>query len=865
VIVANGYPLLERESVLGLLESHLERAAQGEGRLVLLRGEAGAGKTAVVRRFADRAASGARVLIGGCDPLSTPDPLGPVLDVVAELSAEMDRTVAEALAGRTAPHTVFRTLFDELRTHPRPTVMVIEDLHWADGATCDLLRYLSRRIGAVPVLLLGTYRDDEIGGRHPLTVLLGDLAGSATVHRANVEPLSRSAVATLAADLPVDPANLYQTSGGNPFFVTELISSASQEIPASVSDVVLGRLARLDDEARAVAEAVAVIGSPAELRLVEELVPTGAGAANATLASGLLRPDGAGIGFRHELARMAVWASIPGYRRMRLHGQVLAALRSEQPRREELARLAYHAEQAGDGAAALEFAPAAAAHAEGLQAHAEAAAQYQRALRYAGSEPADRRAPLLEGHGVAAFRAGDTEAAIASLQTAVELRHQLGDRLREGDDLRWLAHMLRTAGRMVESSTAADAAERILTALPPSRELGEVYVLRCLELSYRADVDATATYARRATELAVLLGAPRLEVQARYYVTRAEVTRSGAGWDELECALEAAAQAGVDEHTGFLFMTASAVASLHRDQRGRSVMRRAEEFCASHEMLTYLLATRAHGTLHPLHRGRWSEASDTAAEILAHPRAAPIVRPPALAALGLVRARRGDPDADEPLDEAAQLLEPGFILHLNPVWEARAEAAWLRGDHAKAEAEARRGLAALTPRSDAWLCGALMRWVRLAGGEPPPFPAAEPFALELCGDWRGAAAVWERLDCPYDAALARLDGDVPALLRALQTFESLGARPAAAIANARLRDRGVRPGSRGPRSSTRVDPHGLTARQREILELVADGLTDPQVAAQLYLSAKTVNHHVTAVLAKLGVHTRADAIRKVAG
>ncbi len=143
-------------------------------------------------------------------------------------------------------------------------------------------------------------------------------------------------------------------------------------------------------------------------------------------------------------------------------------------------------------------------------------------------------------------------------------------------------------------------------------------------------------------------------------------------------------------------------------------------------------------------------------------------------------------------------------------------------------------------------------------------PSARKSALELSGDLQGAALAWVRLDCPYDAALAQLASDDPSALgRALETFESLGAYATAARARARLRELGVRTGQRGPRSSTRADSHGLTARQREIFDLVAEGLTDTQIAARLHLSAKTVNHHVGAVLTKLDVHTRAEAVRKL--
>jgi DNA-binding NarL/FixJ family response regulator len=153
--------------------------------------------------------------------------------------------------------------------------------------------------------------------------------------------------------------------------------------------------------------------------------------------------------------------------------------------------------------------------------------------------------------------------------------------------------------------------------------------------------------------------------------------------------------------------------------------------------------------------------------------------------------------------------------------------------------------------------------MHITGGQPPPVRCAQIFTLELAGDWDAAAQTWAQRGCGYDAALAQLAGDVPALAQALRAFESLGARPAAAIAKARLRAQGARYGTRGPRPGTRANPHGLTNRQLEILGLVRDGLTGPQIAARLHISPKTADHHVTAILAKLGVRSRAEAARKL--
>jgi len=170
--------LLERGPYLVQLNALLRQAASGQGSLILVTGEAGIGKTALIHQFGRSAEKEARVLIGACDPLSTPRPLGPLVDIASVLDGEL----ADLLDRETPRDRIFRSFLSSLASARRPTVVVFEDLHWADQATLDLILFLSRRLTSVPALVVATYRDDEVGPRHPLQIVLGDLATGATVH-----------------------------------------------------------------------------------------------------------------------------------------------------------------------------------------------------------------------------------------------------------------------------------------------------------------------------------------------------------------------------------------------------------------------------------------------------------------------------------------------------------------------------------------------------------------------------------------------------------------------------------------------------------------------------------------------------------
>src|SRR5262249_36794759 len=276
-------------------------------------------------------------------------------------------------------HEVVAALADESR-RPAPTIFVLEDVHWADEATLDVLRLLSRKLEAFPALVLASYRDDELDRAALLRIVLGELATSERAARVKLFPLSPGAVAQLAEPRDLDPDELYRKTGGNPFFVVEAIAASADEIPDTVRDAVFARAARLSAPAKEVLEAVAVVPPHAELRLVEALVGDAMQALNECLAAGMLTTDANGIVFRHELARLAVEGSIGPARKLELHRRALASLAAEPATAQDLARLAHHAEAAGDAEAVLRFAPAAGARAAALGAYREASAPYARPL-----------------------------------------------------------------------------------------------------------------------------------------------------------------------------------------------------------------------------------------------------------------------------------------------------------------------------------------------------------------------------------------------------------------------------------------------------------------------------------------------------
>lgn len=850
--------LLERSRQLSALGDSLEAVqTESRGRIVLVGGEAGVGKTALLHRFCDEQLSSVRILWGNCEALFAPHPLGPLLEVAELTGGELE----EHVRGDTRPHEVATALTRELGSRA-PTILVIEDVHWADEATLDVLRLLGRRIEAVPALAVASYRDDELERTHPLRIVLGDLTTRQTVDRLKVQCLSPEAVAELAEPHGIDADKLYGNTGGNPFFVTEVLAAGEEEIAPTVRDAVLSRAARLSPGATALLETVAVVPPRIELWLLEAL----AGEAlelEECLSSGMLVHEPDGIAFRHELARLAIEESVPPNRSAVLHQRALAALASPPTGNLDLARLAHHAKAAGDAKAVLQFAPAAAERAASLGAHREAAAQYGRALRFADRLPLETQAELLERRSYECYLTDQFDDAINDQKKALEIQRRLADRSAEGVALCTLARRVWCAGRTAEAAEASSQAVALLREFPPGRELAMAYGVASSVSMNSEDAEGAASWGARALELAESLDDTDLVVYALNSIgTMKLLSGDMEGTKALDRSLELAQSAGLEDHAGRAFIHFGWVLARTRAYTLEDRLTAGLEYCSERGLdlwWLYLLAYRARTELD---RGRWDEAADSAGFVLGNPRDAVLLRTIALVVLGLVRARRGDPEAWPLLDEALALTKHNDELqHVAPVAAARAEAAWLEGEHETVAAETEEALDLALKRRSAWVIGELSCWRSRAGVEAQiPPGAAEPYALQLSGDWAQASAAWTKMGCPYEAALALADSDdEDALRRALDELHALGAQPAASLVARRLRERGARGLPRGPRPATQRNPANLTSRELEVLALVAQGLRNGEIAERLFLAEKTVDHHVSAILRKLGVRTRGQA------
>ncbi|MCE0765413.1 AAA family ATPase [Pseudonocardia kujensis] len=853
-------PLLEREEALADLDGALAAAQRGRGRVAVVSGGAGLGKTSVVRAFLAGLDSDVVVREGACDDLLTPRPLGPVHDLGRQAGPALARALAEGDV-----QAVFTALLDELASRA-VTVVVVEDVHWADDASLDALAFLTRRIERLPALLVLTYRDDDVPVEAPLHRVLGGLRTPAAV-RIQLAPLSADAVMRLAGH-PEAGRRVHASTGGNPFFVSELLAAEHEGTPASVSHAVLARVARLPSPTRALLDLLAVVPARTEATLLDVLCPGWPERAAAAEERGVVEWQGDGLAFRHELARRAVEEALPASRARGLHAQVLAALRASGA---DPARLVHHAERAADLDTLAEVAPLAARAAAAAGAHREATAHYRRALELGDRYPDAERADLLEAFTLEASTTCHIGEALQAAERALALREARGEPSGIGRNLRRLSQLSWLRGRRDDMERRLAAALEVLEDQPPGPERAMAYSDLALRIGlYGGRREEAARTADRAVALAKDCADPAAlgHVQGRIGLLNALLDADDA---LLRDCLERARTAGLHLDAGMAYQGLATGAALRRDRAARRWIDEGIDYLQSRDVLGPLQYLRGLQAAHDLADGDWRGAHRRAGWVLAQPEGRGITGVHALQTEALLHLRRGRlPQAVPVLGELWTVAETcGMVQHVAPAACALAEHAELTGEWADVVVPLQEARALAQRLGLAQVASELGFWLVRAGALDPAGTGApepeDPYALAAAGEWRAAAAMWERSGCPFERAHALADSDEEqALLTALDLAVGLGADPLAARIRAKLRASGVQRVPRGPRAETRSNPAGLTARQLEVLSLLREGLTDAEIATRLVLSVKTVNHHVSAVLDKLGVDNRRAAVRVTA-
>jgi len=848
--------LLEREKYLEELEKTFNNLSDRGGFIVLISGEAGIGKTTLVETFLNKIEGKANILWGACDALFTPRPLGPLYDIAAQLK----NGLLNLLNNHASRPVLFQKFLENLQLSKQQNIVIMEDIHWADESTLDLIKYLGRRIGKTNSLLIITYRDDEINSAHPLKLVLGDIPAKDLL-KIKLPLLSEDTVNKIAKTSGIK--ELYKITGGNPFLLSELLVHRDERVPSTIKDSVLTRISRLSENALSLVELVSIIPTHGEKWLINEIISDNYKALEGCINSGILHLEDSSVSFKHELSRMAVEESLSESKRQFLNEKVLQVLLKQEKTEDYFARIIHHAAKANNKEVIINYAPDAAKQASLLGAHRLAADHYNYVLKFADEIPAGKLLDLYEGRSSECFLTGQVQEAINAAGSVIRILKKYPNPEREGEIYRRLSRILWYDCQDEKGEEALDKAIEILETLPPGRQLAMAYSNKSQTYSIREDYENTLSWGNKALALAGKLNDLEIEAHA---LNNIGCCKMSAGEKSGETALLKSLNISLEndfyEHATRAYVNLGSINLQYRNLNAADqYFSKGLEYGNEKDIYVFSLCMAGHYAKTKLNFGSWNEGIELANYVLKHKNVPPGNTVMPLNVLAIIRARRNDPGALKLINECIEMaFKMGEMEKIVSISAAKAEYFWLQGKLLDFANELFSIYLKVLKSPNPWFTGEIAYWVWKSGHlKEIPKIIAEPYKLQIQGKWKEAANLWEGLHCPYEHALALSEGNEEAMKKALEILDRLGASATSQLIKQKMRAQGVRSIPKGPRRTTRKNPSGLTLRQEEILNLLGKGLSNNEIGNKLFISPKTVDHHISAILSKLNIHSRFEA------
>jgi DNA-binding CsgD family transcriptional regulator/tetratricopeptide (TPR) repeat protein len=854
-------PLFERESVLAELQGLLSAFSNGQGRVIAVSGEAGVGKTSVLRTFAKSVPDTFLVLQGCCEDLMASRPLGPLFDMAGRLDPELLNFLAE---GRDHAYVINHMLMAIQRSR-MPVVMIIEDIHWADDATLDLVKFLGRRTASLPLLLLVSHRDDELGRKYAIGRALGSIAPQ-DLRRISLLPLSAAAVSEMARARGRDGGEIHSITNGNPFFVTEILANgAGATIPGSVRDAVWARIERCPIEQRVVLEALSIVPGGGHRDLIHHLVTTPqAEQLDQLIDAGIFVLDGQIIRFRHELARQSTFLLLTESRKRSLHraaGDWLAKHVDAQTL-STLAQRIHHASAAGDGAVVVKLAPDVARRAAHLGAHRQAAQFLALALAYVDQLPPDEAAQVFESWSYESGLAEQIDdRVIDARHKAIALWRQVGRIEKIGLNYRWLSRLHWYRGEADEAKRYAEMAIEILESTSPGPELAWSYSVRSQWAMLNDQFDDAISWGEQAIGLADRFGETEIRVHALNNIGTSlllsnDSVRGRALMDE---SLQLALKHQFHEQAARVYTNMAEYALAVRDlDLAQHYLDDGIAFDTEHDLGSWLHYLRGCNARYLMLRGELEAAEALARDVLEVPDQTRVMQLPATSVLAQVSSRLGRPSAEQELQAVLEIAlatkEPQRIA---PIRIALAERAWISGDMEGARSHVEAAFSA-NHAVHPWDVGELCSWAFRTGQPIVPLPdnVPDPVLQECSGNTQAAADAYGRMGMPFEQAVVLSTIGSGGNYRTLDEINII-------ISSLRNRLKDDTRFHRTQYTAARHHPAGLTFKEQQVLRLLNEGASNALIASKLNRSIRTVEHHVAAVLAKLGINNRQAVVARV--
>ncbi|TMI94120.1 MAG: hypothetical protein E6H06_10015 [Bacteroidetes bacterium] len=855
--------LIERDDFLTSLNNGFKRAASGDGHCFFIVGEAGIGKTSLVKTFLKEIEDECTEYVGACDSLFTPRPLAPLYDLALQINEDWVDKI-ESISSRAE----LFTKFVQVLTHKqRPVVVVFEDIHWADEATLDFVKFFARRISRTKCLFILTCRDEEIKQQLPLRNVLGDLAPD-TFTRLELTPLSRQAVQKLADQKGYDGEDVYSISAGNPFYVNEILASYSSGIPNNVKDSILSVYNRLEEEAKNVWQQLSVIPEGLEVSRLYKIDHSWHEAIGNCIASRILIIRNNKIFFKHELYRRTIEVSLSPFKRIALNKNLLQLFLSSFEEQGEIEKIVHYAKNANENELVVKYAPLAAKQAACVGAHIEASKLFLTAIEYSEGDDTDQLVTFYEDYAYECYLTNQIREAITYQAKALTIWKEKKEIEQIGNSLRFLSRLWWFEGNHQKAEHFAKQAITVLDEQPSSKAKAMAYS-NMAQLKMLSDqTDECIYWGEKAIAVAREINDEETPVHAMTSMGSTLMlgqSSKSQGIALLKQSLSVSLKNSYHEHAARAYAALGSNAATIKDYDfAKKTLEEGISYCEERDLDSlklYMLGWKARVNLE---LGNWAEAYKIANKLLTKENLLPVIKIGALAVAATVKMRKGEQDVLPLLLEAKTLaLRTTELQRIIPVLVALLEYEWVTGKTYIEQEILDRAVKGFVEADKISKKSRFCFWLKKVRKQRAE-PKEDLKRLINATTAQEESASWEELSCPYEQALSLFDGNEDNKRKALSIIQQLGADAVSEKLKMEMRSSGIKKIPRGIRESTKINPAQLTNRELDVLQLLKNGTHNKEIAETLFISPKTVDHHISSILFKLDVSSRAKAVAEAA-
>lgn len=853
--------LFERAEYLSLLHTKFATISAGEGHCVFVHGEAGIGKTSLVKAFCTEVRDGCKILRGACDALFTPRPLAPLYDIMWQLNNN-PLPNSHSIEERSG---LFANFFRELSQVKEKTIIIFEDIHWADEATLDFIKFFARRINQLRCLFILTYRDNEIDGRHPLRNVLGQLiAGSFT--KINLPPLSKQTVEKLADEKGCNGKDIYRISGGNPFYVNELLADYNVEIPDSIRDSILFAYNRCDERSKTVWDVLAVTPGAFELAYIEKVAPDYADEVALCLDYKILIIENNCISFKHEIFRKTIESLITPINKIKIHKKILEMFLRHFEEKSEIERIVHHAKNANDYELVVRYAPMAAARAAAVGAHAQATMLYLSAIECYHGDDIDVLIRFYESYAYECYLTYRIKEAVRYTEKSLNLWKKKGDAGKIGNCLRFLSRLWWFDGNREKAESFGVQAIEVFERQPVSKEKAMAYS-NISQLKMLSEQPAECILSgEQAIAMAEELADDEILSHALNNVGNVKIKMPASrqkGRELLEQSLDIALKNSYHEHAARAFTNLSYSALVIKDYAmARKYTDAGIRYCEERDMDPWNMYMLSSSARLELETCNWEQALRIAENILENEGQSPIIKITSLVVVATIQLRRGDtgmlPLLYEAKEKAFETMELSRII---PALTALLEYEWITGTPCIEKNELEQVLSLMERMGNIYENSQFVFWLSKARKQTVALREIyEGYDISSTANIATAVALWEKSGNLYEQALLLFEGDEVQKRKAVAIAHELGAIATCERMKMEMRASGIKSIPRGMRKSTRSNTALLTEREIDVLQLLKENLQNKEIASRLFISAKTVDNHISSILLKLDVNSRIKAV-----